>query len=309
MSIDPRHLIQLAAIAETGSFAAAAEKLNLAQSALSRNIKTLEERVGAPVLKRGRRGTVPTEIGAALAQFGGVITVANRQADATVTSVGSPRASQLRIAATPLIAGNFLIGPLTSFMNRRSEVSCLIQTGNVDEMIEIVALGEVDLALGQFGTLANARGLHLEPLIEDYLTVVGRAGHPLRGANGPAKEVLAKAHWIVPRSHTRLRWEIENALKYIGVSSIDITYETQSTALMTDIVKKSDCIAMVPKFAVSPIIADGQIVELLPDRAVPHRPIGILCQTDKRKSAIVNAFCQHLHGSAQQAMTSTGGRR
>jgi DNA-binding transcriptional LysR family regulator len=302
MSIDPRHLIQLAAIADTGSFAQAAERLDLAQSALSRNIKTLEERVGAPVLKRGRRGAIPTEIGAALAQYGTVIRSANTQANSVVTSVGSPRASQLRIAATQLIAGNFLIDPLTSFMNKRAEVSCLVQTGTVDELIEIVTLGEADLALGQFGTLANAGGLHLEPLIKDYLTVVARGDHPLRGTNEPASEILSRVHWIVPRAHTRLRWEIENALKYMGVSSIDITYETPSTAVMMEIVRKSDCVAMVPRFAVSPMIDDGAIIELLPNQTILHRPIGILCQSTKRKSAIINSFCQDLHRFARRAM-------
>ncbi len=309
MSIDPRHLIQLAAIADTGSFAEAAARLDLAQSALSRNIKTLEERVGAPVLKRGRRGAVPTEIGAALAQYGTVIGAANTQANSVMTSVGSPRASQFRIAATQLIAGNFLIDPLTQFMNKRAEVSCLVQSGTVDELIEIVTLGEADLALGQFGALTNSSGLHLEPLIKDYLTVVGRKDHPLRGINGAASEILARAHWIVPRAHTRLRWEIENALKYIGVSSIDITYETPSTAVMMEIVRKSDCVAMVPRFAVSPMIENGTIVELLPDRTVLHRPIGILCQSTKRKSAIVNSFCQDLHRFARRAMANATGEQ
>lgn len=302
MPIDPRHLIQLSAIATSGSFAQAAERLDLAQSALSRNIKALEEQVGAPVLKRGRTGAVPTEIGATLAQYGSVISSASKQANAAATTVGSPRASQLRIAATQLIASNFLIDPLTSFMNKRAEVSCLVQTGTIEELVEIVRLGEVDLALGQFGALANSTGFHLEPLIKDYLTVVGRPDHPLHGANEPVNDILARAHWVMPQSQTQLRWEIENALKYLGVMSIDITYETPSTIVMMEIVKKSDCVAMVPRFALSPMIEDGIVTELLPDRTVLHRPIGILCQADKRKSAIVNSFCQVLHIFARNAM-------
>src|SRR3546814_2700799 len=51
------------------------------------------------------------------------------------------------------------------------------QTGNVDELVEIVSLGEAELALGQFGVLTTANGLHLEPLIEDYFTIIARSGH------------------------------------------------------------------------------------------------------------------------------------
>jgi DNA-binding transcriptional LysR family regulator len=215
MSIDPRHLIQLSTIVEMGSFAEAAEHLSLAQSALSRNIKTLEERVGMPVLKRGRRGAVPTEIGSTLAQYGSVIRSANKQATSAVTSVSSPRADQLRIGATQVIAENFLVGPLTEFMGKRSTVACAVQTGTIDELIEIVSLGEVDLAVGQFGVMTNRQDLHLEPLIEDYFTVIARAGHPLARAERPSTGKLAKAGWILPDQQSRLRGQMEGALRYL----------------------------------------------------------------------------------------------
>lgn len=302
MAIDPRHLIQLAAIAEAGSFAEAAERLRLAQSALSRNIKTLEERVGAPVLKRGRRGAVPTEIGAALAQFGGVIGSANRQATAIVTSVSSPRADQLRIGATHFIAENFLIEPLSEFMGKRPAVACSVQTGDIEELVEFVSMSESDLAIGQFSTLTKSRNLRVEPLIEDYLTVVARRDHPMARFNVLSNDALQAASWIVPRAEARLRWQIEGALRYIGISSIDVTYETSSVAVMIALLKRSDCIAMVPRFAISPLIRDRELVELLPDRSVPHRTIGILRHPGRRKSALVEQFRRELHKHARQAM-------
>jgi DNA-binding transcriptional LysR family regulator len=308
MSIDPRHLIQLSAIVESGSFAEAAEHLSLAQSALSRNIKTLEERVGMPVLKRGRRGAVPTEIGSTLAQYGSVIRTANRQATSVVTSVSSPRADQLRIGATQVIAENFLIDPLTEFMRKHNSVSCSVQTGNVDELIEIVSLGEVDLAVGQFGVMTTQE-LHLEPLIEDYFTVIARADHPLARSQKPSADILGGSSWILPGPQTRLRRQIENALRYLGIESIDVSYESSSMGVLIALVKKSDCVAMVPRFAVSPLIDEGHVVELVPDRTAIHRSIGILCQTAKRNSAIVNGFYADLHRSARRAMANaTGGR-
>ena len=70
MLIDPRHLVQLSMIIETGSFHAAAEKLGLSQPALSRNIKMLEQRIRAPVFDRSARNAVPTNLGLKLAQNG-----------------------------------------------------------------------------------------------------------------------------------------------------------------------------------------------------------------------------------------------
>jgi len=302
MSLDPRHLIQLATIVETGSFAQAATQLDLAQSALSRNIKTLEERVGSPVLQRGRRGAVPTEIGTRLAQHGQVIRTAHLQANNTATSISSIKSDHLRIAATRFIGENVLIKPLAEFMAAHESVSCYLETGPIEELIELVTTGQADIAIGQFGSLAQSAELNVEPLIEDYLTVVARPSHPLARRSTLTPDVLAQLKWIMPQPHSRLRWEIETALKYLGISFIEVVYETPSVAAMLTLAQESDCVALVPRFGVSPLIARRQFVELLPKHRVEHRPIGILSKADKRKSAVANSFCRELRREAKRLM-------
>jgi len=53
----------LVAVADTGSFTAAAERLDLTQSAVSHAVRTAERKVGAVLFERGRRGAVPTPAG------------------------------------------------------------------------------------------------------------------------------------------------------------------------------------------------------------------------------------------------------
>ena len=62
MIIDPRHLMQLTAIVNAGSYSEAAKRMGLTQPALSRNMRILEKTVGARVLERGRNGVTPTEV-------------------------------------------------------------------------------------------------------------------------------------------------------------------------------------------------------------------------------------------------------
>ena len=68
--MDPKYLVQLAIIAELGSVTKAARTLNVTQPTLSRTIKVIEDRVGGAVLRRGRYGVTPTEIGLRLAEEG-----------------------------------------------------------------------------------------------------------------------------------------------------------------------------------------------------------------------------------------------
>jgi DNA-binding transcriptional LysR family regulator len=64
--IELRHLRYFIAVAETGTFTGAAERLYIAQPTLSQQIRRLEEMVGAPLLRRGREGVRLTEAGAVL---------------------------------------------------------------------------------------------------------------------------------------------------------------------------------------------------------------------------------------------------
>ncbi|PWQ94608.1 LysR family transcriptional regulator [Leucothrix arctica] len=108
MKLDPRHLAQLSVILEAGSYQLAAEKLGVTQPALSRNIKTLEERLGGAVFDRSGRKAVPTELGRRLARSGFSIRIAEEQASAYAALVTEGTAGELRIGAPPIVAGRFI---------------------------------------------------------------------------------------------------------------------------------------------------------------------------------------------------------
>src|SRR6476661_4067806 len=61
--VDVRQLEALLAVAEEGSFTAAADRLHTVQSNVSERVRTLEAELGVQLLVRGRRGTTPTEFG------------------------------------------------------------------------------------------------------------------------------------------------------------------------------------------------------------------------------------------------------
>lgn len=298
MQLDPRHLAQLSVIVSTGSFTEAAALLDLAQSALSRNIRTLERCVGAPVLRRTRRRAVPTEIGLALARQGEVIHAAHRAAADVAASVGSVRPTRLRIATTSLMSEFFLIEPLSTFVSARADMTCHLRIGTIEELMRMVAFGEADVAIGHFGTLPDRDALHLDHLIDDCLTIVASPRHPLAGRHVSAARIAAESRWVLPEAGGTLRWEIETALRYSGVSTIDIACETGTTGPIAGLVRASGYVAMLPRFALSPLIASGDLVELFVDETLPRRPIGIVTQSDRRKSAVIASFIRALRQAA-----------
>ena len=130
MQIDPRHLIQLACIVQSGSFAAAAAKLGLAQPALSKNMKKLEDRLGAPIFERIGRQSVPTELGSTFARFGLMMLAADEQARAYAQHVATGQAGSLLLGTPPSLADNVLAPILAGFLATHVDCHVVCRKGH-----------------------------------------------------------------------------------------------------------------------------------------------------------------------------------
>src|SRR5260221_10039865 len=106
--LTPQDLRLLLAVAETGSFTAAAGKLGLTQSAVSHAVRNAERQIGVVLFERGRRGALPTAAGQRaivharqiLRQFDVLVTESRDAAAGTVS--GTVRIAAFRSAAAHL---------------------------------------------------------------------------------------------------------------------------------------------------------------------------------------------------------------
>ena len=108
-----RQLRHFLAVAETGSFSAAAEQVYVSQSALTRSIQQLESTLGGPLLRRGVRKTVPTAAGEQLLQYARMILQDCTDAAAEVLSIKSGAVGQVTLGFDPLLSFHFLDVALT----------------------------------------------------------------------------------------------------------------------------------------------------------------------------------------------------
>ena len=179
MQIDPRHLIQLATIVQCGSFGAAAAKLNVAQPALSKSMKKLEERLGAPIFERIGRQSVATDLGTTFARFGLMMLAAEDQARAYAQHLSTGQAGSLLIGTAPSLADNLLAPILSDFL--ASHVGCRVElrVGLLAELETQLSTGQVNLVIGPARPLSADLQLETETLADDMLGIVCRKGHAL----------------------------------------------------------------------------------------------------------------------------------
>src|ERR671916_24428 len=99
--LDPRRLEVLRAVAEHGSFSAAAEALSFTQPAVSKQVAALERQAGATLLERTPRGVRLTQAGSVLVEHASAIAERLSSAQAQLDALLSLETGRLRLAAFP----------------------------------------------------------------------------------------------------------------------------------------------------------------------------------------------------------------
>jgi len=293
MYIDPRHLTQLSMIVEAGSFQAAADRIGLSQPALSRNMRTLENRIGAPVFDRSSRRAVPTDLGLRLAQNGLAIRVAEEQAGRYSERVSAGAAGQLRIGAPPIIAGQFLTSRICRFLHDRPDCKVDVRVGLVHELRTMLERAQIDLVIGPRDLADRVAESHFVPLADDRVGVLCRAGHDLLAKRTIRPADLERQQWVAHSRGSMLRQQTEGALIALGLEKINITVETDSIQSVLEIVGSTDLISTMPRETTRPYLESG-LLFLDFDHPQFHRPIGAIRRTSAPLNRAVEEFVKVL---------------
>jgi molybdenum-dependent DNA-binding transcriptional regulator ModE len=105
---DIRRLALLVEVVEQGSITAAAELMMYTPSAVSQQLRKLEQEVGQPLLNRRSRGVVPTEAGQVLSGHARKIIGQMRAAQSDLDQIAGVKRGSLTIGTFPTLAGSFL---------------------------------------------------------------------------------------------------------------------------------------------------------------------------------------------------------
>jgi DNA-binding transcriptional LysR family regulator len=198
--VDPHLLRTFLAVAETGSFSAAAERLRYTQSAVSQQVAALEADLGTPLLTR--RPVALTPAGERLRRHAALILVRLEAARADVTRAVAPP-GRLTVGLTPLAWQPAVAAALARIRAESSRLRTRVWVADRDRVVAAVATGELDLGLVDgFAApndplrLPDPGGPRSVGVAESPAVVAVPAGHPL--ARRPAVDLtdLADAYWI-----------------------------------------------------------------------------------------------------------------
>lgn len=162
-------------VARRTSFTRAGEALSLTQPAVSFQVKSLEDEIGARLFRREKNQVALTELGEVLFRYATEILSLYDRAESEIAKMAAHVGGQLLIGVTNVIAKYVLPRPISVFKRLNPNLSIVIQTGNTDRIAAVLAEGELDLAI--VSDPLTLKGHLVEPWIREELLLIVPAGH------------------------------------------------------------------------------------------------------------------------------------
>ncbi len=174
-----RQLRAFAAVAEQGSFTAAAERMHLTQSALSVLVRELERELGARLFDRHTRRVLLTEAGRELLPYALRVLADLEQAGASVAGLRDKSRGRLRLAMPQLMASTLGARAVAAFHQLHPGVAIELHDTPTDQLVAQVLAAEVELAIGV--EVPSSADVQRTVLLRDRHWLVCPAAHPLAG--------------------------------------------------------------------------------------------------------------------------------
>jgi DNA-binding transcriptional LysR family regulator len=211
--MDLRQLAALVAVAEHGTFSAAADALHTVQSNVSTHVARLERELGATLVDRaaGR-----------LTEEGELVVARSRRVQAELDALAADVASlRAEVAGTTRLGvigttARWLVPALLGAMEEQHpKVTVGVLEGNTSTLLPQLAGGRVDLGVINFP--AEDPDVVVEPLFDEELIVVVPVDHPLAGADRLSVLDLADHALLLPPPGTSIRVDLDQAATAAGV--------------------------------------------------------------------------------------------
>lgn len=259
--LDARHLRQVLEICRAGSFARAAEALNIAQPTLSRSIARIEDRLRLQLFDRSGGGATPTVYGSYLARRAAeVLGLASGLAN-EVRQLAAGDRGHVRIGAGPATMEGVMPLVAETLIRRFPHLKLSFVRGMGPVLVESLARRELDIAVANIASVPHAAQLTEEKLPELQSLFLARPGHPLhRGGPYSFAEICAyPLAW--PGMPTENRVESLRLLPPDRHDNYDF-YKASDYAVLARLAMGGDAVAAGPAFVFRAAMAQRQLVPL-----------------------------------------------
>ena len=258
-----KHLSHWLALAETGSFSRAAEKLHITQSALSRSIQVLEEELGGPLVDRVGKKNELTPLGMSVLERARRIVheAQELKQGAALLQEGGLGSLRVGLGSGP---GAMLMTPwLCHMAEHHPTVHVSVARGSTELQLVQLRERQLDALVVDERRVTLAPDLKMEHIVEMRAGFVCRQGHPLLQQKNllPFEALLAYPMASTPLSQEVARILVDHYGPRANPAQMS-TLQCEDIASLIDVVRQTDAVFLGIMGAARQGLADGSLVEL-----------------------------------------------
>lgn len=292
---DAKRLEILLRVVESGSVTAAADELFYTPSAVSQQLRKLEEEVGQPLLQRRAKGMVPTDAGLVLAGHARSILRQMDAASADLDQIRGLKRGSLSIGTFPTLGGSFLPIVVSRFRKENPGIRLDVRSDRLNGLVSLLASGEVGLCfMWEYDWhRLDPAAFHITTVFEEPTVLMVGKEHPLASTPHPSPitmSSLASEEWIVRANEHPVAEVLERSCNAAGFSP-RISFKANDYQEAQAMVSVGLGIAMAPQSATVNLHPGVEVIPL--ETAVPSRRV-VLAQRHDRVHAPAEVAFQSL---------------
>jgi LysR family nitrogen assimilation transcriptional regulator len=266
-ALSPRKLDHFLQIVQAGSVSRAADRLDMSQPALSRELRELEQELGVPLLKRHARGVTLTPAGEALKRRAELILGLLGTVRDEVNAAADQPSGRVAFGMPPSMSGAFTAPLVQAFRERYPAVRLQVREGTSTQLRTALLAREIDFAV--LSAPVSEPQLDVRPFFTEPLVLVGPPGAVLALKPQLTIDDVASYPLILPMLPNATRMLIETAFEKHG--------RHPQVALETDVAPIAQFIARGLGYAILPACALS--AQALVSATMVHAPVEDLAIT------------------------------
>ena len=265
-TLEIRHLRMVAAVAASGTVTRAAADVHLTQSAVSHQLRDIEERLGTPLFLRVGKRMIPTAAGERVLSTARRVLEEIETTEDAVRRIGTHQGGVLRVCTQCNTGYHWLPPLLEAFRRKHPQVDVAIAVECTTRPLESLLEGRLDLAI----VTQDVQHPHLRvrPLFDDEHAAIVAPDHPFASRPFVRPEDFAGQRLLLYSGSADDSFTVQQILRPAGVEPERLSFVMLTEAIL-EMVKADLGISVMQTWSVEPAIRSGEV------RAIPITANGI----------------------------------